>query len=180
MISPFDRIAPFVRRVTFSLLIGPKRSLKGSLRWSKPVYLIPRAQRCRSSFVPGVRGEEGASTQRWRWRTRVWGWSETGWPTMSASMRSTLQTVPESVPADHVTNSKVSPPEIRFITTTYLLPQTTAEDRRPLCIPRLERPRDPPRLGDNERLQRNECALRDGLISQDLKIEALYYKLWNY
>lgn len=27
---------------------------------------------------------------------------------MSASMRSTLQTVPESVPADHVTNSKVS------------------------------------------------------------------------
>ncbi|KAL2712548.1 serine/threonine-protein kinase MARK2 isoform X9 [Vespula squamosa] len=25
---------------------------------------------------------------------------------MSASMRSTLQTVPESVPADHVTNSK--------------------------------------------------------------------------
>lgn len=28
---------------------------------------------------------------------------------MSASMRSTLQTVPESVPADHVTNSKVSP-----------------------------------------------------------------------
>lgn len=96
---------------------------------------------------------------------------------MSASMRSTLQTVPESVPADHVTNSKVSPPEIRFITTTYLLPQTTAEDRRPLCIPRLERPRDPPRLGDNERLQRNECALRDGLISQDLKIEALYYKL---
>ena len=53
-------------------------------------------------FVSGV-GGEGASSKRWR----VWG-SETGWPTMSASMRSTLQTVPESVPADHVTNSKVS------------------------------------------------------------------------
>ena len=52
--------------------------------------------------VSGV-GGEGASSKRWR----VWG-SETGWPTMSASMRSTLQTVPESVPADHVTNSKVS------------------------------------------------------------------------
>lgn len=56
----------------------------------------------REYSVSGVRGE-GASSKRWR----VWG-SKTGWPTMSASMRSTLQTVPESVPADHVTNSKVS------------------------------------------------------------------------
>lgn len=56
----------------------------------------------REYSVSGVRGE-GASSKR----CRVWG-SKTGWPTMSASMRSTLQTVPESVPADHVTNSKVS------------------------------------------------------------------------
>lgn len=60
----------------------------------------------REYSVSGVRGE-GASSKRWR----VWG-SKTGWPTMSASMRSTLQTVPESVPADHVTNSKVSTKKI--------------------------------------------------------------------
>lgn len=160
MMSPFDRIALFVPRVTFSLLISPKRAQKGLSRWSKPVYLIPRAQRCRSSFVPGVRGEEGASTQRWRWRTRVWGWSETGWPTMSASMRSTLQTVPESVPADHVTNSKVSPPEIRF-TITYLLPRTTAGRTVVLCayLASNDRAILPPRR--QWKTKRNGYALRD-------------------
>lgn len=88
---------------------GPRRGLRrGQSARRQAGLLIPRAERRRPSFVTGVRREEGASTQRWR---RVWGWSETGWPTMSASMRSTLQTVPESVPADHVTNSKVSRPK---------------------------------------------------------------------
>lgn len=73
---------------------------------------------------------------------------------MSANMRSTLQTVPESLPADHVTNTtntrvSCTKSDLR------VLSRTSRKTTLVLCAshPRLGRPRNPLRLGDNEKLR---------------------------